>query len=373
MKILHIIDNMSMGGAQSLLVELLPALQDLGDEVDVLELRKSKDRTLAKKIESFGIPVFYLSEKRSERNPYNIFCIAKYLRKYDVVHVHLFPANYWTAAANFLSTKKIPIITTEHSTSNKRRGKKLFKLLDTLFYSRYYEVIACGNKAHDIFVDTYPKIKCISIPNGVNIKKYLKANHYTKTQLLGIPKDSFLVTMVARFVPSKRHDTIINAIKKLDNSFHAAFVGGTPEDSGLKKIKILAEESGVADRIHFLYTRSDVPSILKTSDAVVLASDYEGLSLSSIEGMASGRPFIASNVDGLKEIVTDAGILFENGNAKHLIKILNRLKNDSKYYKETVNRCIERAKKYDIAFVAKEYKKEYINAIKVVRQNKSSF
>lgn len=47
MKILHVIDNMSMGGAQSLLVEMLPVQKQMGNEVLVLELKASEDRTLA--------------------------------------------------------------------------------------------------------------------------------------------------------------------------------------------------------------------------------------------------------------------------------------------------------------------------------------
>lgn len=73
MKILHVIDNMSMGGAQSLLVEMLPVQKQMGNEVLVLELKASEDRTLANKLQKSGIEVRALATIRTERNVKNIF------------------------------------------------------------------------------------------------------------------------------------------------------------------------------------------------------------------------------------------------------------------------------------------------------------
>ena len=120
---------------------------------------------------------------------------------------------------------------------------------------------------------------------------------------MDVGEDVFVVTMVARFMTMKRQDTVVEAISKLPDNIHAVFVGGSENDEGLVRVKNLAVEKEVADRVHFLYIRNDVPRILKTSDVVVMASDFEGLSLSSIEGMAAGKPFIASNVNGLRVVV----------------------------------------------------------------------
>ena len=69
----------------------------------------------------------------------------------------------------------------------------------------------------------------------------------------------------------------------------------------------MCDELGVSHRVLSLYIRKDVPRILKSSNVICMSSIYEGLSLSSIEGMASGHPFIATNVNGLREIVKGAG------------------------------------------------------------------
>ena len=161
MKIVHVIDSMDMGGAQSLLVELLPIQKEFGSEVSVLEIKQAIDQTLTKKIEAFGIPVRSLSKKRSIRNPLNIFALRKCLIDADIVHVHLFPANYWVAFAKMLGIVKAKIITTEHSTKNKRRDHWLLSKVDRLVYSCYSQIVACGDKALETFNASFKSIQCI--------------------------------------------------------------------------------------------------------------------------------------------------------------------------------------------------------------------
>ena len=163
--------------------------------------------------------------------------------------------------------------------------------------------------------------------------------------------------MIARFASIKRQDTIVEAISKLSNSFHAVLVGG---DGGrMNSVKVLSQQLGVEDRVHFLGIRSDVPQILKSSDVVIMASDYEGLSLSSIEGMASGKPFVATNVNGLREVVEGAGVLFENKDADGLANVLNELYTNREYYCQISKKCQRRAEQFDVKKCAQGYLEVY--------------
>ena len=98
---------------------------------------------------------------------------------------------------------------------------------------------------------------------------------------------------------------------------------------------------------------------MKSSEVVCMSSIYEGLSLSSIEGMASGHPFLATNVNGLREVVQGAGELFELGNSQELADLLQRLADDKKFYNLVSNRCAERAKQFDIHEVVNKYMDVY--------------
>ena len=90
-----------------------------------------------------------------------------------------------------------------------------------------------------------------------------------------------------------------------------------------------------------------------------MASDYEGLSLSSIEGMAAGKPFIATNVNGLREIVGGFGVLFENRDAEALSQIIFQLSTDKKYYEEISQKCSQRAIDFDVELMVDSYLKVY--------------
>ena len=92
-----------------------------------------------------------------------------------------------------------------------------------------------------------------------------------------------------------------------------------------------------------------------------MSSHFEGLSLSSIEGMSVGKPFIASDVDGLREVVKDAGILFKHQDEKELAEAILKLSHNKDIYKSTADQCLTRALKYDITFMAQQYWQVYKN------------
>lgn len=365
MKIIHIIDHLAMGGAENLLIGLAGEQIKRGNEVTVSPLVCPDHTPVRDKIEANGIKVSPLRDHGSVYNPFFIYKIAKIIGEYEVVHVHLFPALYWAGLAK-LFCHRVPLVYTEHNTNNRRRGNAFLHISDCLIYQYCYKMIAaCSIRAKETFCESFPSIKHIcAINNGVDTEINREAEPYSKRELLGIEENCFVVTMVSRFMPQKRQDTIVKAIAKLPFSYHAVFVGGEPSDEGVIRIKELASKECVMDRIHFLYIRSDVPRILKTSDVIIMSSDFEGLSLSSVEGMAAGKPFIATNVNGLKEVVGDAGILFENGDSESLAQILIKLKTNEGYYNKIAAKCSDRANDFDVKMMVDSYMNLYNDVIK---------
>lgn len=361
MRILHIIDSLAMGGAENMLIGLASGQMKQGHDVLVMPLICDKVTPVRQKMEAAGVEVRPVSESGSVYNPLLILKIAKAIRSFDIVHVHLFPALYWTGLAKKLSFCKVPMIYTEHSTDNKRRKKALLNLADRFVYQHCYKmVVACAEKVMETYKAAFPAVDHVCyINNGVDTSLYSNAMPYTKEELLGVPNNAFIITMVARFMTMKHQDTIVEALAKLPEGIHAVFVGGNKDDEGLIMVKELAKTLGVIERTHFLYIRNDVPRILKTSDVVIMASDYEGLSLSSIEGMAAGKPFVATDVNGLREVVGGAGLLFENKNAAALADVINHLYTDRALYQTVRAKCEQRALEYDANKMLEGYMKVY--------------
>lgn len=364
MNILHIIDDLAMGGAENLLVGLAGEQVRIGHNVTVTPLVESNNSVVKERLLDSNVLVTPAKTSGSLYNPLLLFKLIPIIKRYDIVHVHLFPALYWAGLAKLCSLSKVPLVYTEHSTSNRRRNKYILHITDGFIYQNCYKkVIACSVKAQDSFHEAFPSVQhYCTINNGADIHRYSKALPYSKKELLGVAEDTFIVTMVARFMSMKRQDTIIESIAKIPD-VHVVFVGGEENDAGLVRIKRMTQELKVSERVHFLYVRKDVPRILKTTDVVIMASDYEGLSLSSIEGMAAGKPMVASDVDGLREVVGGAGVLFENRNSEQLSEILVKLKRDKIYYEAVSERCTQRAKEYDINTMADSYLKVYVDVM----------
>ena len=151
--------------------------------------------------------------------------------------------------------------------------------------------------------------------------------------------------MIARFTKQKDHKTLIKAMSLLENNYILSLVG---EGANLKKIKALAKELSLEKRVHFLGFRNDIAELYRNHDNFVLSSHWEGFGLVAVEAMASGLPVIASNVDGLRDVVKGAGLLFEPKNEKELVKIITNVATDMQLKKKLITNGLSRAKKYDI-------------------------
>lgn len=362
MRIIHVIGSMGSGGAQSLLVDLIRSQKDLGLEVSLVELNGDAPSVFRKPLIDSGINICTVGDM-SVYNPLCVLRVKKFLKDADIVHVHLFPALYWVALAKSIFGGHYKLVYTEHSTNNKRRESYFWRCFDRLIYKKYDSIVACSDNAKESFDIAFPKLKCVSIPNGIDLERFRKAMPYSKQDLWGIDDNAVVSVMVARFEYPKRQEVIVNALKYLPDRFHCSFVGGNEDDSGVMKVKSLAESIGVINRVHFLFTRSDVPRILKTSDFIVLSSDYEGLSLSMIEGMSVGKPFIASEAPGLKDLVMGSGLLFKCGDSKQLATILRELDVDKKMYNSVAEACNNKASEFDIVSVTKRYISVYHDLI----------
>ena len=75
--------------------------------------------------------------------------------------------------------------------------------------------------------------------------------------------------------------------------------------------------------------------------------------------MAMGIPSVASNVNGVKEILDGYGLLFEKGNEKELAELIMKLESDKIFYDQVANTCSIRAQEYDITKMVDSYIDEY--------------
>jgi glycosyltransferase involved in cell wall biosynthesis len=348
MKVLQVITSLYTGGAEKLLVDSIPLYRSKGIDMELLLLNGTKT-PFFKTLEEQNIPIYALNQGNIKTiyNPLLIFRIIPYLKKYDIVHVHLFPTLYWVAIAKLFSFSKVKLLYTEHSTNNKRRQKTIGRIFDRFIYARYKFIVSISNgvdvniKSHLSFNEGKFRI----ITNGINLFPFI----HSKIETSSIKKT---IIQVSSFQYPKDQATLIRSVSYLPENVRIVLVG---DGENRPKCENLVKELNLENRVSFLGVRMDVPQLLKSADIVVLSSHYEGLSLSSMEAMASGKPFIASDVPGLREIVAGAGLLFPAGDEKILAERINALLSDSDYYKKVAKACCERLKEYDINKMVDQY------------------
>lgn len=349
MRILHVITSLRTGGAEKLMVDLLPRLRFLGYEVDLCVFDGVKT-PFYQELEAKGVRIIPLRVGGSVYDFRNIFALVSLIKEYDVVHTHNTACQMFVAFANIIAKKHL--VTTEHSTSNRRRKYPILKWIDSWMYHQYKTIVTvsdiAGQNIKDYIGDSTLPTKTIS--NGIDVIRFRNAEPCQ--EIIDAYKGCYLSIMVAGFRYEKDHTTVIKAFGYLPEKYHLFFVG-----DGEKKgeCESLSESLGLKARIHYLGIRMDVPNLLQAADVVIMSSHREGLSLSNLEGMASGRPFIASDVDGLHEIVSGAGILFPHQDSKILSSYIRQCCENKDYAAEVGANCTARAQKYDISKMAEQY------------------
>ena len=339
-----------------MMVDLLPLLKDRGDQVELL-LFNGVMTPFRRELEERGIVIHELCNIESSTmrpevySPLNVVRLRRLIKKYDIIHTHNTACQMYVPIARMLFRSSAKLITTEHNTTNRRRSIRWLRPLDRWMYRQYARVICIGDSTRNN-LKSYLGEDCNAcvIYNGVDISRYVRPIKYRSL------RDHVIITMVAGFRPQKDQDTLIKSLQYLPANYKLQLVG---EGEREPQLRALCHDMELSSRVDFMGVRMDVPEIMEKSDIIVLSSHWEGLSLSSIEGMASGRPFIASDVDGLSDVVGGAGVLFPHGDDRALADTIQRLCEHRDEYCQVADACQHRAMEYDISVMAEAYHELY--------------
>ena len=346
MRILHVISSLGIGGAERLISDMLPQMKTAGMDVSLLVYRRLYN-AFEKKLEDAGIAIISL-EAKSNYSPRIIFSLAIAMKEFDVIHVHLFPSLYQVAVANLINQKKL--IYTEHNTTNRRRNKWYLRRIEKRVYNRYYYIVSVSRETQDSLVKWLGEDDCrfTVINNGIDISLF---------DNLSASRDyPFTLLMVSRFAPAKDQETVVRAMQRLSDDTHVIFVGDGETRQSCVKLSI---ELNVARRCHFVGNQENVPYWISKADIGIQASHWEGFGLTAVEMMAGGLPVVASDVEGLKQVVDGAGILFKDSDDKELATIIDKLRKNKAHRTLAASQCVNRASLYSIKKTAECYMELY--------------
>jgi glycosyltransferase involved in cell wall biosynthesis len=325
--IMFIINNLSIGGAERQMIELLKGINK--DRYNPIVVCFEKKDGFFSNVASLNIPIFY-TERKWRFDPFVIEKLRKLIREQNIniVHTYLTIAGLYGPVAAWL--EKVPVINSYIRGGNKKPN--LYQSINAKIGFLFSDVVLANYEAGKKRYEKLAPEKIQVIYNAMDPARFaFDIDSAQKKMELGIPVDNFVITMMARLEPLKNPEMVIRVARivlkdKPNTTF--LFVG----DGSMKNILAKSiENSGLKKNIFILGPRHDTEEILKITDVGILTSDEEGLSNAIIEMLMSGVPVIATDSEGTIEILNyvGAGLLVKRNDEHHMAsEIIRLLKNE---------------------------------------------
>jgi glycosyltransferase involved in cell wall biosynthesis len=327
--VLHLIGTLSPGGAERNLHYLAPQMVKSRFRYGMCCVVRRGD--LADEIERIGIPVWELGFRKRYILS-TIWRLSRLLRQENVkvLHTHLFVPGLVGRLAGLLAGTPV-MITHEH-------GKTLWKR----WYHRWFERIALPITdlriavSHDILNlrlehEHTPPSKIRLVYNAVDPVVFETPERVRDEKRKELALDGcFVVGTVGRLVDAKSFDVLLGVAREVcairpDARFVVIGEGPLGED-----LRRLCDSYGLSGKVLFTGKRSDIPELMAAMDLYFITSKREGLPLSLIEAMMSGKAIVATSVGGIPDTIShnEDGLLTEPGDRTGMVRAVLALADD---------------------------------------------
>jgi glycosyltransferase involved in cell wall biosynthesis len=331
-RVLHVIDSLDLGGAQTFLLDLVTHLDRSRYDPEVASMHGRG--VYAAAFETAGITTHVLSPKKWP--PYYVLNFWNLLRRerYDILHFHLFGANL-CAKPLAIAQGHPAIVVHDQCNDASRERNPLLLAADALANRGVSRIIAVSGSVRRYLSDRedVPDSNLTMIPNGIDASAFYPATGDQRKEArraLGIPFSAFVIGGIGRLVEQKNFDLFLEvALRTINVHPEVLFViaGTGPLERQLRE---KLESSGHGASIRFLGHVTDRPGLFHALDALLMTSDFEGTPMALLEAMACGLPVVASSVDGIAEVCTDNrdGLLVSPRNLKGFCSNVDRMIRD---------------------------------------------
>jgi len=331
-KIIHIINDLNIGGAEMMLYKLLSSSDKKVFEHIVVSILGGGE--LLNDIRALGIEVH-------SAGGMNLLALMKIYRivrglEPDIVQGWMYYGNLTAQLVSFLLPRHTPILwNIRHSLSCIKNEKPLTMLAISVcgVMSRFPDKMINNSRVSALQHSSrykYCEDKWEVIPNGFDYEIFAPSEdaRYTLRDSLGIASDTILIGMIARFHPQKDHANFLKAAAILRHRHplvHFLLAGHlvTDENPLLRNLK---NSLGLGDCVHFLGERTDMPRIMASLDVAVLSSSFgEGFSNAVGEAMSCGVPCVVTDISDLASIVDNTGMVVPPENPQLLAESIETL------------------------------------------------
>lgn len=324
LRVLFLTTSMPVGGAETLLVNLVRKLdrERFAPEIACLKERGPLGEELAGEIPVYAELI---------RNKYDLAVLprlARLMRSREVAAVVTVGAGdkmFWGRLAAHLA--RVPVVLSAlHSTGWPDSVGRLNRLLSPI--TDGFIGVADAHAQHLVDHERFPADKVHTIYNGVDVDRFVPTDCKAIREELTIPADAPVVSVLAALRPEKNHEFFLAGAEEIKQHLpgaHFLMIGDGPRRTDLERY---SANLGLRDCTHFVGSRSDVPQLLAASDLLALTSHNEASPVSILEALSCGVPVVSANVGSVPETVIEdqTGFLFERGDldsfVDHCVNVL---------------------------------------------------
>jgi glycosyltransferase involved in cell wall biosynthesis len=330
-RVLHLIDSLDLGGAQTAILAWLQVHDRGRFEVHLASMHGTPKSLFYPRTRDLKIPVILLSPRRWL--PLYLFRLPLELAigRYDIVHCHLFASNWLgKPLARFFG---VPIVVAhDHCNDSLRTGSSLVQWIDGLANRFADQIFAVSASIRDYLVkfEKVPSEKIRVVLNGIPERPRIERPDRS-TKLIG---------GAGRLVPQKNFERflrIAQILQKIDSTYQFVIAGSGPLDQLLRK---KASELGV--KVEWLGEQPSLDQFFHSIDLFLLTSDFEGLPMTLLEALQGGVPTAAMAIDGIREEFRDEiALLDPTSNDLEIGRRIHVLLQDRKELSAQIQRGIE--------------------------------
>jgi glycosyltransferase involved in cell wall biosynthesis len=318
LRVLHIITGLDPGGAETMLFRLLG--QSDRDKFSHHVVSLTSEGVLGDAIRNLGISVNSLEIRGRFPLPWHLFKLARTIQAVNpnVVQTWLYHADLLGGlTAKIL--RSAPVIWGVHHTNLDPRFDRRATIWTAKLCARLSswvpkKIICCSYETRNVHSKLgYPMDAMLVIPNGFDLAQYRsddQARHDLRSEL-GVDPETILIGMAARYHPQKDHPTFLRAARLLSSRMTKVHfvLSGVGIDSSNTHLLHTMKKDGLADRVHLLGYRKDMPRVFAALDIATLSSHGEAFPNVIGEAMACGVPCVVTDVGDSAEMVGDTGFV----------------------------------------------------------------
>lgn len=310
---MFLLTSMPVGGAETLVVSLVRGLDRnrFAPEVGCLKERGPLGDQLAAEI---PVHCRLLSNKYDPRVLPRLWWLLHSRQIDAVVTVGAGDKMFWGRLAARLAGVPV-VVSALHSTGWPDSVGRLNRMLTP--WTDAFIGVADAHVQHLVEHEHFPREKVHAIHNGVDTDRFVPHDDTEIRQELGLSPTAPVVGIVAALRPEKNHELFLAGASRIARALPEAqflVIGDGPLRAELESLVIKLD---LAERTHFLGSRSDVPALLSTCDVLALTSHIEASPVSILEALSCGVPVVAAEVGSVPETVLhgETGLLFAPGDA----------------------------------------------------------